>query len=368
MIGTWKTAFGRGAVVFALVGAGIALPAGAQEVLPQTPPGLEDFRLDKPPPREEEPAPKAEQPAPQQQPQPQPQPQPKAQRSGSEAVPTRVQPEADESAPGDSEVTPEPANSTEPLVPPPLVAAAPEQAIEQKSATDAAPPASGWPELSSFWPLLAAAIALLAGFILFRTLRGRAAKDALALAEAPPAPLATAPVRKTAAVPAAPPPARASIEAHFDPGDARLSLANLTIAGTLHLHNVGSKPVANLTMRTAIMSACDGQAALIDAFHADRTQGDHQPLGPMVPGEKMDVKLEMQVPREALQAFDWRDRRFVAPIVLVNIGSDDPAIAPCRLSCVVGQVGKQLSSRLTPIPIDRGPRRFATVQFQPIAA
>ena len=87
-----------------------------------------------------------------------------------------------------------------------------------------------------------------------------------------------------------------------------------------------------------------------------------------MPGEEINLTLEMQVPRDALQAFDWRERRFVAPIVLINVASDDGATTPCRISCVVGQEGAPGAARLQPIPIDRGPKLFAALQFRPIAA
>jgi hypothetical protein len=116
------------------------------------------------------------------------------------------------------------------------------------------------------------------------------------------------------------------------------------------------------------MSACDGQMDKINNFHADPAAGQVNSLGPVAPGEEIKMKLEMQVPRDALQAFDWRERRFVAPIVLINVGSDDPAVKPFQVTCVVGQAGDAAATRLQPLPIDRGPKLFDSLQFRPIAA
>jgi hypothetical protein len=159
-----------------------------------------------------------------------------------------------------------------------------------------------------------------------------------------------------------------NLAARFDPDNARLSVANLTVKGHLHLRYDGEAPLESLIMRTRVMSACDGQKALIDAFHSDPAAGQIESLGRVMPGEQIDLTLEMQVPRDALQAFDWRERRFVAPIVLINIAADNGAVAPCSISCVVGQEGAPGAARLQPIPIDRGPKLFGALQFRPIAA
>jgi hypothetical protein len=341
-----------------------AAPVAAQDALPESPPELKDFRLDTPQPREEAPPPKADPPKaePPVQPQPQAESQtqsPRVQQQPRPATPQRTAPRADNSEAG-TEATVDAPITAEPVLAAPPADAAP----AAKAMAGDEGPATDWRSLMHLWPLLAAALALLAGFGLFRLLRKRTAQEALALAEAP----APMPARKPAQPPKPKLEPAVQLSARFDPGNAQLSLANLTITGQLHLHYEGVEPIERLSMRTAIMSACDGQAALIDAFHRDDQQGDREALGQIVPGEHISVKLELKVPREALQAFDWRERRFVAPIVLVHIASDDAAIAPCRLACVVGQVGDPESPRLTPIPIDRGPKRFPAVQFQPIAA
>ena len=354
-----------------LLGLGFGTVATAQDTLPQSPPELKDFRLDTPPPREDAPAPQPPAPQPKAETPPAKQPaQPAAQPA--KQAPAKAQPAPVRAQPVPESGTPVQTNldgSAE------AEALAPADISETAIGTDAALPVpvvpeaqnakpSGMPEWLSWWPYLAALLTALAAFLLLHHIRQRKAKmGAMDLAPVPSTPI---PVRKQS--PPKPVLASAtSLTARFETGDARLSLANLTITGQLHLHYAGAVPLQKLSMRTFLMSACDGQAAMIDAFHSDETQGDREILGSMIPSESINLKLQLQVPRDGLQAFDWRERRFVAPIIVVNISGDDLA-TPCRLACVVGQVGDPDSPRLLPIPIDRGPKRFDRVQFQPIAA
>jgi hypothetical protein len=335
-------------LIYALALAGLFCGGGvvAQDTLPDKSGDLSGFRLDTPPPKEKtvEPAPTVE--APVVQP-----------VTKSVAPPAKlVQRPAPQKLPANAPVqnTP-PAEATVPTgapgftdIPPPVVV------------VETSPSA----EYIQYWPWLAAFLAAAVGLMLFGFWRRNRAP---VFAETP------TPVKARA--PAAPPlpvakqvVATSNLTARFDPADARLSVANLTVKGHLHLRYDGESPLESLQFRTRVMSACDGQKTLIDAFHSDPAAGQIESLGRVMPGEEIDLTLEMQVPRDALQAFDWRERRFVAPIVLINIASNDGTITPCRISCVVGQEGAPGAARLQPIPIDRGPKLFGALQFRPIAA
>ena len=337
----------------ALVGLVCSVPVIAQDTLPDKNGELDGFRLDTPPPKQKaaEPAPKVEDPV--------------VQPVTKTAVPPTkpIQRPAPQKVPVSAPVQTSPAaDATMPAgtagfrdVPPPVE-------VAESETAEPAPNIETSPisDYIQYWPWLAGLLAAALGLMLFGFWKHRSTP---VFAEAP------TPVKVHAPMPVAKPVVAASnINARFDPADARLSVANLTVKGHLHLRFDGEAPLETLTLRTRVMSACDGQKAMIDAFHSDPAAGQIESLGRVVPGEEIDLTLEMQVPRDALQAFDWRERRFVAPIVLINVASDDGTITPYRISCVVGQVGGPGSARLQPIPIDRGPKLFAALQFRPIAA
>ncbi len=352
----------------ALTGLVLGAPIAAQDTLPDTKGELKDFRLDDPPKEKaDEPAPKVEAPVVQPEVKTVAPPAKPAQKPAAQKQPAKAETQTLPAA----EATPDPLNeSTDGLTdvqpaPTPVIN---EPTEPEVTATPSSPPA--FAEYIKYWPIAAGALLALLALAFYWGRRGRRPQPIAAIAETA-APELTAPVRRTPArpIPAEPtPPVLASITARFDPGDARLSVANLTVKGHLHLRYEGAAPLETLKLRTRVMSACDGQKALIDAFHSDPMAGQIESLGPVVPGEEINLTLEMQVPRDALQAFDWRERRFVAPIVLINVASDDGTTLPCRVSCVVGQPSGAGSERLQPIPIDRGPKLFDALQFRPIAA
>ncbi|MEQ1540052.1 MAG: hypothetical protein ABL928_14085 [Sphingorhabdus sp.] len=349
-------------LTLALTSLFLVTPVAAQDAVPDAKGELKDFRLDSPPPKDTpaEPAPKVEAPVVQADPlvaapSPGPVAQPKAQKRVVDTTPTpsTAQP---------NEPTPDTASS------PPVFSDLPPPAEESDSfptedTASAQTPATA--NYSQYWPLLAALLVALAGLALFSMWKRRHAN---VVVEATAAPVMRKPISPAAPRVSKPQILQSGFTAKFEPDNARLSVANLTITGRLHLHYDGDAPLETLRLRTLVMSACDGQKDKINNFHTDPEAGQVNSLGPVAPGEEIRMKLEMQVPREALQAFDWRERRFVAPIVLINVASDDPAIQPYQVTCVVGQTGVANSARLQPLPIDRGPKLFDALQFRPIAA
>lgn len=355
-----------------MIAACFAVGIDAQDTVPATPPEMKDFRLDTPPPRD-----KAPEPTP---PAPQPTPPPSAETPRASAT---TQPRT---APRTAQ---EPTSTTQPAT-----TGAPASELPQPEATgDVATPASepvpeataepatgtasttSWlSEISRFWPILAALLALLAGWLAFRWWSGRQSEavESVAAYEEPtqpaPAPVAPTPPRPAVAPAVAPVKPAGTLTASFEPADARLSLANLVVTGALRLRYDGPKALQSLRLRNLVISACEGQQAMIDAFHADPASGQIDAIGAIQPGEEIVLTLELQVPRAGLQAFDWRERRFIAPILLLHLDSEDPSVAPCRINCLVGQAGDPQSSRMKPLPIDRGPKHFETLQFRPLAA
>jgi hypothetical protein len=341
----------------ALTGLFCGMPVIAQDTLPDKNGDVDGFRLDTPPPKEKtaDPAPKVEAPV--------------VQPVTKTAVPPTkpIQRPAPQKKPANTaEQTSPTADATVPVGTPGFTDVPPPVEVTESETAESAPSAETSPisDYIQYWPWLAGLLAAVMGLMLFGFWKRRRAR---LFVEEPVFVKAHAPI--PAPIPLAKPVvASSNLTIRFDPADARLSVANLTVKGRLHLRYHGENPLGSLQLRTRVMSACDGQKALIDAFHSDPAAGQIENLGQVMPGEEIDLTLEMQVPRDALQAFDWRERRFVAPIVLINIASDDADVTPCRISSVVGQEGAPGAVRLQPIPIDRGPKLFPALQFRPIAA
>lgn len=345
-----------------MIAACVCVGASAQDTVPDTPPELKDFRLDTPPPKDKAPAPT---------PQPAPQPEPETKQPAPTRSSTRTtqpstrQAEPDARPSTQPEVTAptveEPAATTET---PPAVEPTAEPVAEPIPATDSASSQS----LLRFWPLLLALLALAGGWFGWTRWKNRqaVARDPIVIPSKPEFAPVPQPVAPTPPAPVAE--TRGVLTASFEPAEARLSVANLMVTGCLRMRYEGAAPLSALRLRNMVISACEGQKAMMDSFHSDPESGQIDILGGIRPGEEIVLTLELQVPRDSLQAFDWRERRFVAPILLLNIGSDEGSITPCRINCLVGQEGDAQSPKMQPLPIDRGPKYFASLRFQAIAA
>jgi hypothetical protein len=368
----------RGVLAAALVACCFGAGVSAQDTVPATPPELKDFRLDKPPPREKEPAatPPVAAPAPQAKVEPPkvaPAPQRQAERPRPQSAPGNTKPAAapvpDGPVPSETVLDDAvPGTMTGPV--PPI-----SEALPAAPAADvtAPPTTTNQPfDIMAYWPALAALLAAIAGWIAFGLWKRRvlAPPEAEVSAEGFAEPqFSPEPALTPSPSPSiSPAPNSTNLTASFEPSDARLSLTNLTITGRLRLRHDGAEPLETLKLRTLVLSACDGQAALIEDFHRNADAGHIESLGHVAPGEEIDLMLELQVPRASLQAFDWRERRFVAPIVLINLDSGKGRQSACEISNVVGLQGDPLSPRMRPLPIDRGPRLFEALRFRPIAA
>lgn len=359
-------------------------PVTAQDAGQTSSGELKDFRLDNPAPKEKEPesAPNQDAPSVEVQEQQPVQPGPAQQssvikRDSAQKMPVRGGEPQRSTQPLQDEATEEAAAPSSSLLP--SSSALPDATTETAAVTEpAANEVKPAIDYRQYWPLLAMALAGLLGLVLMLVRKRRGASEDVG--EQEPLAIAAEPEPKEDAPPIAPQPqpntqpvrqsatATASLTARFTPENARLSVANLTITGRLHLKYLGDAPLESLRLRTLMISACDGQKEMIDSFHSDPQMGQVNNLNAVSPGEEIKMKLELQLPRDALQAFDWRERRFVAPIVLIHIDNDKQAITPVRLTSLVGQEGETGAAKLRPIPVDRGPKLFDALQFRPIAA
>jgi hypothetical protein len=363
----------------------VASPLAAQESPAPTPPELRDFRLDPKPadkPAERptvsptpvaEPAPIVVSPQPKVEPRSVPKPRAErlpekkaqtetVQRDEKKAEPEKSAPELKVETLPTETATPSETKPSEP-VDAPDVAAPP--------ATPALPFAfAPW----MGWAALAALAALLAGW-LFRRRRWliKTADDVdIVQCDFEPTPSdANVTAVEPAPVPLAEEPKAAHaprLHADFAPEQAQLSLANFTISGRLALHNVGKAQLRDLKVRTTMISACEGQNALISAFHADESRGHAESIGDARAGEEIALSLEIQQPRVELNEFDWRERRFMAPIVLIHLSGRGPqGIEHCELSCLIGRESDAETQRMKPFHTDRGPRRFEGLGYRAVS-
>ncbi len=351
---------------------GLSLPLAAQETATQTPPELREFRLDpKPEPAPEKaeptPAPVAAEPTPIVTPKPAPTksappPKPKA----AAATPTKV-----DVAPKAAPAEPLPQTDTNEIAAPtaaidtlPALPSAETPAAKTESANEslALPALPALPNIPSWgWMIPLGLLAVGFAFWLFRRRKeSHSDGDGPELDDAAASPAAALP----------PPleiPPTVRLEANFVPEQAQLSMANLTISGRLSIRNLSAGPLRDMTVRTTMISASEGQREAIRKFHADENRGHQENIGDAKAGEEIALTLEIQQPRAELQAFDWRERQFLAPIVLIHLSSKGPkGIETQKLTCLIGREGDPESERMKPFHIDRGPRRFDQLGYHPI--
>jgi hypothetical protein len=345
-----------------------------------TPPELRDFRLDEPKPEATPPPvvapPPITTPTPSETPA-RPTARPEPRERPAERAPTQ----APEPAPQAEKPI---ATEATPAVPTTGSAEQPSTVIDAPPAEPAEPAATNLP-ISPLMPWgLALAALLIAAFIGYRWWwqRGRAvhvepdyeatpdyqpSPPARLTPEAAPSPTPE-PEPAPAPVPAPlPAPLPAQLETEFTPLYAQLSIANLTIAGRLSIRNIGGAALSNITVRSSMISAREGQDAAIAAFHNGQSQGHNDSIGSANAGEVIDVTIEIQSPRAELQSFLWTDRQFLAPILLINLkGESADGPVESRLSCLIGREASPPLPKMKPLPIDRGPKRFEGIGFRPV--
>lgn len=162
-------------------------------------------------------------------------------------------------------------------------------------------------------------------------------------------------------------PAGPTLTATFNAESAQLSIASLTVTGTLSIANQGAEPIPAVQLRSLMISAQEGQEEAAAAFHAGESAGDAQMIGDLAPGERIDARIEFRLPREELASFRWSEREFVAPILLINVRSGDASsVQEVRLSQLIGRAPGEQAARLKPLAIDRGPRRFQPIAARPV--
>lgn len=356
-----------------------------QDIGTSTPPELRDFRLDTPPlqptPQQAEPQPESTTAAPPAAERQQPAPEQRAVRD-----PQSRQPDAQ--ADRRSQTVADTAAAQTPLQDSPefVSDAAPSVDADSQPKAERAPVIAGdslseaqLPDPVWIGAAIAALLAALACALWMhrRNLKARAAQAAELpmLQPSPPARLEKpkSPVAPPASKQIASPPptvnGEAPIEAAFKPEAAQLSIASLSITGTLTLVNRGDAPVDQLLLRSHMISAQTGQQDAIAAFHQSNGTGSRQALGSLATGERIDAVIEIRLPRNELASFRWIEREFVAPIVLFNLsGLVEDRNVEVRLSQLIGREGRDAAARMKPLAVDRGLKRFTAISTRTLLA
>lgn len=347
--------------------------AYAQEVV-TTPPELRDFRLDAPPPA---PATESQKPAPLPEPQ---QDAPDLQRpstpqstTSSPAVkatapaPTAQPPERDVQAPRSAE-PPQEIVQPPSVTPPPDSAASAAPAAAQQQNDAGQNPLSG--EISPTYIAAGAALMLAMVFAAWLSWRRRQRATSVPGLQRyrrtlPTRPVAVLPPQSPTPRPL--PPAmplltRRNVTMNFVPTHAVVSFSSLTIEGHLQISNTDTGAADHLVLHTILISASHDQKQAIDSFFAD--PGQFAPVVPIAaigPGEHISAPLKLAAALTAMHTFSLQDKTLLAPIIvarLARLSHDGTTQEWARLVCMIGREASPPQTRMGPLRLDQGPRKF----------
>ena len=359
----------RATIAFAVAIAALSLTLAdrsvlAQDVAPETPPELRDFRLDRPSVQPAaqptvEPAPVTSPPATATVPDsemPARTPAPTPRRTPSPVASTTVS----EAPIGDTAGVPPVATRD--------MVTVDDQAIEEARPRPLAVPPS-FPS-SQYWGQIVGGLGLI-GIVLivflFRRSRKRAVQsdnvEELVTAAEPP--IASVPVQTaTKAVQLNP---RLTID--FIPEKASISFTALTIKGELHIINESDSAAKNMQLRAALISASADQEAEISGFHHAAPDTQPQSLGDAQAGERIGMGIELTVPLADLQSFPLGNQRLFVPIIVGNIAYSDEAgtvFETAKIACIIGREANPPKPRMAPLRLDLGPRSFSPLGQRPL--
>ena len=351
----------------------------AQETVPETPPELRDFRLDKPPAL---PQPEVQSP-------PKPDPvvaaPPSAVRNQAEirpAVPTRstqsrMGPARRNAAPVDrtqaDQIVIEPEATSKEVLPPPEAKSVPTQAAP----IVAEPAGDGQP--ISFWQIAAALAAfglLTAIAILLWRRRSSTSENVSELSEIEPVKavdptpeIVTAPVAAAQAVAQAT--SAPTITVQFVPEKATITFAMLTIKGQLQLNNEGKADVEDMQLRAGLISASHQQQKATSQFFSTARDITPSPMGNAKAGEKIGIELELSVRLSEMHSFRLGDQRLLVPIMLATIEyrtGNETVPHRVEVACMIGRESTPPKAKMGPLRLDLGPRSFAPLGTRPLYA
>jgi hypothetical protein len=165
---------------------------------------------------------------------------------------------------------------------------------------------------------------------------------------------------------------RPLLEISFVPAKASISLANLTIKGQLRVVNSGDGDADNLRLNAAIITASDRQNEMISAYFSGAAEPGNE-LGAVKIGERIALDLDLVIPISELQTFGLGEQKLLVPIILSRIsyhwGQADRAITgsdEAHFSCIIGRESRPPKPKMGALRLDLGPRSFAPLGQRPV--
>ena len=341
--------------------------ASAQDVAPQTPPELRDFRLDPQPAKptvqpDVDPAPVIPPPA------------------------VRTAPDADAPVPRVLPPTaaPTPRQTAEvPAIPPTGGATAenvtivpPQVDADPSTPGDVAPeiseqpqqPLPPTPENQGWWQIatvLGVIGIILAAFYALRRSRSRLEEpdaDIVEPVESAEPSQATMPVDPAPIFAPSIPNTKPRIIIDFVPEKASISVATLTVKGQLRVINESDHVAKNMLLRAVLISASANQGAEIAAFHLGSNDKLAQSIGDAGARERIGMALELTVPLADMQSFPLGKQKLFVPLLVANLaydGDDGMPSEVAQIACMIGRESDPPTPKMAPLRLDLGPRSFA---------
>jgi hypothetical protein len=240
------------------------------------------------------------------------------------------------------------------------------------AASETKPPIADMP-----WQWILAAIMLAMGAAIAFLLRRRRniARGAQAMAKPV---LEVEDRHKIAAAPAAPVAApitarRPVLQLSFTPENARITLANLSIKGRLHIINTGTDAATAMHLNAAVISASTAQNEAIARYFAGSMPPGKE-LGSAKSGESIALEMDLTIPIADLQTFAAGDMQLLVPIMLARLsyqwggaeGQGGRQQDEAQLSCLIGRESTPPKTKMGALRLDLGPRNFASLGQRPV--
>ncbi len=169
---------------------------------------------------------------------------------------------------------------------------------------------------------------------------------------------------------------RPKLEIRFVPEKASISVANLTIKGRLHIVNSGADSADAMRLNAAVISASNGQAAAISRYFAGAMPPGKE-LGAAKPGEQIALEMDLMIPIADLQTFVAGDQKLLVPIILARLSyqwgdatQQDLGLQrdEAQLSCLIGRESAPPKPKMGALRLDLGPRNFVSLGQRPVLA
>ncbi len=157
----------------------------------------------------------------------------------------------------------------------------------------------------------------------------------------------------------------------FEPDEVILGFAALTLRGELKIANIGKAMASNVRLRTAAITANARQQQMIAAFNRGESGPTEEPIDNIRKGERLNISIEVSLPRAELASYSVQGREICVPIILADLewsGLAENSEKHLRIAAMLGRETNPPQDKMAPFRIDLGPRSFSEVAQRSIAA